>query len=192
MLPDAKTDREQRKPADLAAREARIEQWIREHGGQVYRTAFYYMKDAALAEDVSQETFLLAYRHMDEFRGKGTPASWLMRIAANQAKEALRSKWHRDVSKVDDWDAQAALMSGPDRSAGDSSPEDRLANRDEVATALGQLDNRLRRPLLLHYYYGFRDREIAVLLNLTPAAVRKRLERGREKLGRLMGKETPR
>lgn len=192
MLPDAKTDREQRKPADFAAREARIEQWIREHGGQVYRTALYYMKDAALAEDVSQETFLLAYRHMDEFRGKGTPASWLMRIAANQAKETLRSKWHRDVSKVDDWDAQAALMSGPDRSAGDSSPEDRLANRDEVATALGQLDNRLRRPLLLHYYYGFRDREIAVLLDLTPAAVRKRLERGREKLGRLMGKETPR
>lgn len=192
MLPDARTDREQRKPADLAAREARIEQWIREHGGQVYRTALYYMKDAALAEDVSQETFLLAYRHMDEFRGKGTPASWLMRIAANQAKEALRSKWHRDVSKVDDWDAQAALMSGPDRSAGDSSPEDRLANRDEVATALGQLDNRLRRPLLLHYYYGFRDREIAVLLDLTPAAVRKRLERGREKLGHLMGKETPR
>lgn len=192
MLPDAKTDREQRKQADHAAREARIEQWIREHGGQVYRTAFYYMKDAALAEDVSQETFLLAYRHMDEFRGKGTPAAWLMRIAANQAKEALRSKWHRDVSKVDDWDAQAALMSGPDRSAGDSSPEDRLANRDEVATALGQLDNRLRRPLLLHYYYGFRDREIAVLLNLTPAAVRKRLERGREKLGHLMGRETPR
>ena len=159
-----------------ATREQRIEQWVREHGGQVYRTALYYMKDSAAAEDVSQETFLLAFRHMDEFRGKGSPAGWLMRIAANQAKDVLRSRWHRDVSKIDDWDEQLSLL------AGAASTEEDLANGTEMTEALGRLEDKLRRPLLLHYYYGFHDREIAVLLNLSPAAVRKRLERGRDRL----------
>jgi RNA polymerase sigma-70 factor (ECF subfamily) len=162
--------------SQTAAREERMEQWVREHGGQVYRTALYYMKDPAAAEDISQETFLLAFRHMDEFRGKGSPAGWLMRIAANQAKDALRSRWHRDVTKVDDWDGQLSLLTGT------SSTEEDLANGAEMAEALGRLEDKLRRPLLLHYFYGFRDREIAVLLNLSPAAVRKRLERGRERL----------
>ncbi len=171
---------EQKRTVD---REARIEQWIAEHGGQVYRTALYYMKDSAAAEDISQETFLLAYRHMDEFRGKGSPAGWLMRIAANQAKDALRSVWHRKVTVSEDWEAQEAMIRGA------MSPEDDLADGGELTAAMGRLDDKLRRPLLLHYYYGFRDREIAALEDLSPAAVRKRLERGREQLRKLLSEK---
>ncbi len=161
-------------------REARIGEWIRDHSGQVYRTALYFMKDHAAAEDIVQETFLLAYRHMDEFRGTGSPAGWLIRIAANRARDELRTRWHRDVSKMGDWEAQAAMI------AGDPPPDRTVADRDELVQALARLDDRLRRSFLLHYFYGFRDREIAAIENLTPAAVRKRLERGREKLRRML------
>lgn len=161
-------------------REARIGEWIRDYGGTVYRTALYFMKDHAAAEDIAQETFLLAYRHMDEFRGTGSPAGWLVRIAANRARDELRTRWHRDVDKTGEWEAQAALV------AGGPAPDEAAADRDELAQALARLDGRLRTPLLLHYFYGFRDREIAAIENLTPAAVRKRLERGRERLRRIL------
>ncbi len=160
-----------------------IEAWVREHSGQVYRTALFYMKDHAAAEDVTQDTFVLAFRHMDSFRGKSSPATWLMRIAANRAKEVLRSRWHRSVSPSEDWEAQAAAI------AAAPSPEEDLADREDMLRALGKLDDKSRRALLLHYYYGFRDREIAVIEDLSPAAVRKRIERGRNRLGELLAED---
>lgn len=168
---------------DAAQRAQLIEEWVREHSGQVYRTALFYMKDHAAAEDVTQDTFVLAFRHMDSFRGKSSPATWLMRIAANRAKEVLRSRWHRSVSPSEDWEAQAAaIAAGP-------SPEEELSDREDMLRALGKLDDKSRRALLLHYYYGFRDREIAVIEDLSPSAVRKRLERGRKRLGELLAED---
>jgi RNA polymerase sigma-70 factor (ECF subfamily) len=106
-----------------------------------------------------------------------------MRIAANRAKEVLRSRWHRSVSPSEDWEAQAAAI------AAAPSPEEDLADREDMLRALGKLDDKSRRALLLHYYYGFRDREIAVIEDLSPAAVRKRIERGRNRLGELLAED---
>lgn len=172
-----------RQKIDDQQRRERMEQWVRAHSGQVYRTALYYMKDHAAAEDVTQDAFLLAYRHMDSFRGQGSPAAWLMRIAANRAKEELRSRWHRSVTTREDWQAQA------DRIASTPSPAVALEDRQDLLRALGTLDDKLRRTLLLYYYYDFRDREIAWLENVSPAAVRKRLERGRRRLASILSTE---
>jgi len=60
----------------------------------VYTICFQLVRDAAAAEDLTQETFLSAYLHRDSIP-EGYERQWLGRIAANKAKDHLQSAWNR-------------------------------------------------------------------------------------------------
>jgi len=72
-----------------------ISQWIRDYEKELLRLCFVYLKDAALAEDAVQETFIKAYKHLEGFRGDASPKTWLVRIAVNVCKDMRRSAWFR-------------------------------------------------------------------------------------------------
>ena len=60
----------------------------------VYTVCFQLVRDAAAAEDLTQETFLSAYLHRDSLP-EGYERQWLGRVAANKAKDHLQSSWNR-------------------------------------------------------------------------------------------------
>ena len=62
----------------------------------VYTICFQLVRDAAAAEDLTQETFLSAYLHRESIP-KGYERQWLGRIAANKAKDYLQSAWNRHI-----------------------------------------------------------------------------------------------
>ena len=84
---------------DLAA----FEQLMRRHNTALFRAARAIVRDDADAEDVVQEAYIAAYRHLPEFRGDARLSTWLTRIVINQALARLRAR-RRDnvVALLDD------------------------------------------------------------------------------------------
>lgn len=72
----------------------RFSELVLQYERLVYTVCFQLVRDAAAAEDLTQETFLSAYLHRDSLP-EGYERQWLGRIAANKAKDHLQSAWNR-------------------------------------------------------------------------------------------------
>ena len=149
--------------------EATLERLIRENQVSLKRLCYLYLHDRSLAEDAVQETFLKAYRFLQDFRGEANERTYLTRIAINTCKDMLRTGWFRHM------DRRVMPEELPAREEAD--PYHR-----EVAAAVMNLPRKLREVILLYYYRGLNMQEIAEVLNITQPAVTGRLKRAREKL----------
>ncbi|MCY0870294.1 MAG: sigma-70 family RNA polymerase sigma factor, partial [Firmicutes bacterium] len=61
------------------------------HGNDVVRTVYLYVRDRHAAEDIAQDVFVKVYDHLDTFRRDSSYRTWILRIAANAAKDYLRA-----------------------------------------------------------------------------------------------------
>ena len=77
----------------LASRE--IDELYRRHGGEVYRYAYAVLGNHADAEDVTQTTFLNAYRALEQGVRPRKPSNWLLTIASNAIKQRFRQEQAR-------------------------------------------------------------------------------------------------
>ena len=73
-------------------REQTLERLMTDYGDRVMRTCLLFLQDRPLAEDASQETFIRAWRALDQLREGDTEKAWLMKIAVNVCKSALRTR----------------------------------------------------------------------------------------------------
>ena len=144
-----------------------LERLMEEYGDRVMRTCLLFLQDRPLAEDASQETFIRAWRALDQLREGATEKAWLMKIAVNVCKSMLRSRSRRIP------DAKAAADEMPEPGAPDRYPD------HTVFDAVSALPVRYRSPVILHYYQGLSAGEIAGILHLPGATVRTRLARAR-------------
>lgn len=94
----------------------------------VYTICRQFVGDDALAEDLAQETFLSAWMHRDDCP-PGSYKPWLARIAANKAKDHLKSAYHRRVHAEED--EKLPVLAGADPSQG---PEQLLLAKDGAAS----------------------------------------------------------
>src|ERR671923_1832441 len=78
---------------NLASRE--VDDLYRRHGGEVYRYAYAVLGNHADAEDVTQTTFLNAYRSLEQGVRPRKPANWLLTIASNTIKQRFRQEQAR-------------------------------------------------------------------------------------------------
>ena len=124
-----------------------------------------------LAEDITQETFVTAWRSLDSLRKPGRIRPWLVGIACNTARSTLRGR-RREVL-VDDV-ADRGHSSGPVEKA--------IANEETRAVweTLESIPEDYRVPLVLFYREEQSVKQVATDLGLTEVAVKKRLSRGRE------------
>lgn len=129
-----------------------------------------YLRDRSLAEDAVQETFLKAYRGLSGFRGDCSEKTWLMSIAMNTCKNMRRNAWFRLMER------HIALERLP--LPAPSAEEDCIA----VTQAVMRLPRKEREAVLLYYYQGMKAKEIAQALNISAAAVSKRLKQARARL----------
>lgn len=158
----------------LAARDgdrAAFANIVERHKGVVYAVALAGTRDRAVAEEVAQETFLVAWRELAALREPERLRAWLAGIARNRVRQSVR---HENRAEPRPDIAPAATAPSPEESMADA--EDRA----ELARALESVRALYREPLVLFYQEELTTDEIARVLDITPAAARKRLSRGRE------------
>lgn len=151
-------------------READISLLLERHGDALLRFCYLYLNDLQLAEDAVQETFLKAYRSLSAFRGGSSELTWLTSIALNCCRSLARKPWFRRE------DRSVELEKLPEGSA-EFDPED-----DTVIKEVMKLPQKYREVILLHYYQGFKLRQIADMTSLPEATLSSRLKRARAKL----------
>lgn len=142
-----------------------------------------FVRDAAEAEDVTQDAFIKAYRALPAFRGDSAFYTWLYRIGINTAKNHLLALGRRAPTSTtfDSEDAEefedAALLHEV------STPENELMSKqvvDVVNASLQQLPDDLRMALTLREIEGLSYEEIAAVMNCPIGTVRSRIFRARE------------
>ncbi len=131
--------------------------------------------DAEVADDVTAETFLVAWRRLSDV--PRSPRGWLLGIA----RLTLANQW-RGVRRRD------ALV---ERMRFERSTEDIAADASQVIEALSWLSELDQEALLLSAWDGLSSREAAQVLGCTPVAFRLRLHRARRRLERVLAADTP-
>ena len=148
----------------------------------VYRLALSILNDAAEAQDATQETFISAAESLSEFRGEAQLKTWLLAIAVNECRDALRRRRRRQRLK-------GALRKVQSLWSHNTSPEDEAArteDRDRLFQAVASLPQKQRLPILLRYVHDLSGPEIARVLGVSEGTVYSRLHYARRQLRRLM------
>ena len=148
--------------AAKAALDAEFSELYRAHLRDVYSYLYYRLGNHHDAEDLTEQTFLQAYRHFERAQREshGRPLRpWLIRIAHNLAANLYRDRSRRPQSALDERAPLAALHS----------TEDLVSGRDELARVLEgvkQLPDDRREALIMRFALGMDNREIARALPL--------------------------
>jgi RNA polymerase sigma-70 factor (ECF subfamily) len=155
------------------------------HHRAVFRAAYALVRDAGLAEDVTQEVFIKFYQHMDSLQNEEHVRPWLLRVASNTALNTIRSRG-RAGSREEEF-AVAATVGGGSDPVGIEADYERRTEIEEARRALGQIKEPMRSCLLLKQQ-GLSYREIAQTLSISEANVGSLIARGRKEFVRVYGK----
>lgn len=164
-------------PDERQQKDAYFTYLVEQYQTPLVRMCCLYLRDAALAEDAVQETFVKVYRHLGDFRGDCSEKTWVLRIAMNTCHDLRRSGWFRLMDR---------------RYTPEMLPEvgtECTVEDDTLITAVMHLPPKLREVVLLYYYQGMTTLEIADALRLNQSSVSGRLKRARDKLRIELGKE---
>lgn len=134
----------------------------------VWRFLTHLVADRALAEDLTQETFLRIYRNLDRFEGRSKFSTWVFQIARNLGIDALRRRERRDLLPI---------RIGRQRTEVPS-PEDGVT----VASILDGLEPTLREAILLVEILGLTYREVAGVIGVPEGTAKSRVFRARRAL----------
>ncbi len=162
--------------------EATLEDMMMRHGQDVWNYAHFLTKNRSTADDIAQDVFIQAYRHVTTFRGESSVKTWLLKITRNISYNYLRSAFIRRVLLVD-----AVRTSDHDRSAEQAFIDQEAAN--EVWRQVYRLSAKYREVLLLHARHQLSVIEIAQILNIPEGTVKSRLFTARKRLTALLAKE---
>ncbi len=149
---------------------------VERHQQPAFRAAYLLLRDAHAAEDVAQEAFMRAYRHLGDVRDGAPFRPWLLRIVQRLALNELRSR-NRRAGLRERIRAFASRSVEP--------PDDEVAAADEASTllrAIADLRDDDRVVLHLRYFLELPEREIAAAIGRPPGTVKSRLHRASQRL----------
>jgi len=155
-----------------------LETWLDEGYTNAYRTAYLILRNRADAEDAVQEAFLRAWRFRSAVPEGDGLRPWLYRVVVNACLSKLRAEGPlRSRVATVGVDDQEWTGPGPDTLA--------LAGEaaSAVLAALELLPEHLRIVVVLRYYAGLSEREIATAIHRRPGTVKSRLHEARGRLG---------
>ncbi|NJD17818.1 MAG: sigma-70 family RNA polymerase sigma factor [Gemmatimonadetes bacterium] len=156
--------------------EAALSALVKRHTDAVYRVALAIAGDPDLAQDVSQEAFVKAFRGLGGFRGDASFRTWLLTIAANAARGALRRQGRRREMDLESAPPMASEARGPDQDA------ELSAEAARAREALLRLPEKQRLSIQLRVDEGLSFREIAEVIGSTEGAARVNYFHGIRKL----------
>ena len=147
-----------------------FERLYRKHAGDVYRYALVVLRNQADAEDVTQTTFLNAYRAMEKGERPRSPQNWLIAIAHNVCRQRFRQSQRRPTEVVYEDELAETVVE-----------EDALSAED-IRRALGHLAFNQRSALVMRELEGRSYQEIAGILEMSVSAVETLIFRARRAL----------
>ena len=145
-----------------------LEEVMGRYQTMVFRLAYSYTRSRSDAQDMCQEVFLRYFCSRPPFASEEHRRAWLLRVTVNRCKTHLTSWWIRRTVPLDDRIPM---------------PEPEPLELDE---ALRQLAEKDRLVIHLFYYEECSTREIARMMRTTAGAVRTRLTRARQRLGKIL------
>lgn len=174
---------------DLKAGNVRaFEVLITRYSPDIYALLFRMTQSAEEAADLTQETFLKAFRSIDRFRGDAELKTWLYRIAINESRNRVR--WWRRRRKeqtvsLDDRVGNSDLLVYQTLADKSETPEDSMIaaeGRRKLEDALRDMPAAFREVLVLCDIEGQSYQEIAATLGMNIGTVKSRIARGRDEL----------
>jgi RNA polymerase sigma-70 factor (ECF subfamily) len=160
---------------ERAGDEAAFSALVRDHGRTVFGVVFRRVGDRVIAEDLSQETFLRAWRARHEVRGESVRA-WLCAIAANVARDHMRARKRRPI---EDDAVFFDIPTSADDPASTAEAGEALAR---LRTGLEKLPANHREMFLLRERDGLSYKDIATVMSVPIGSVMSGLARARERL----------
>ena len=158
---------------------------VEQYSPMIYRLGLKMLNNPQDAEDILQETFIKAYKHIHKFDGRSSVSTWLYRIATNEALMSLRKKRPDTIS----FDMPSLYESEPQEPLQIVDwcclPEDEYLTAEgrlRLDQAAERLPESLRIVFILRDIEGLSTRETAEVLNISEMAVKTRLSRARLRL----------
>jgi RNA polymerase sigma-70 factor (ECF subfamily) len=155
---------------------------VRRYERELFGYLRRYLGDAAMAEDVFQNTFLQLYVKSNQYEAGRPVRPWLYTIATNQAIDALRRNGRHQAVSLDqhrddtaDGDVHNLLDTLQSREVDPLDLAHNQEARERIRASVDRLPDLLRQVLLLAYYQGLKYREIADILGIPVGTVKSRL-----------------
>ena len=165
------------KAGDIAALDLLVEQFY----VQAVRAAILVTRDRALAEDVVQTAFLRAYERIAQFDAARPFAPWFLRMVVNDAVKAVTRRPTLALDALDRPDAEP-----PDPAPDPLRQLEQAETQAAVQAALEALPPEQRAAIVLRYYLGYSEPEIAAAQAVPPGTVKWRLHAARRRLRGLL------
>ena len=149
------------------------------HHKAVFRTAYGIVRHYDIAEDVTQQVFIRLYASVKRYDDRRPFAPWLHRIAINLSLDELRRHRRRELP----------LEHVEELRSASTSPEQAAENtemREVVWTAIGALSPKHRAAVVLRYFHGFSEGEMATALGCRRGTVKSRLHNAVQRLRELI------
>ena len=169
----------------------RFDDLVKAYTQKLYRLAYGLLGNHHDAEEVVQDSFVRAYRGLDNFRGDSSFETWMHRITMNLARNKFH--WNRrrgegvtmslsdQPERADDGDS-AGEMELPDTSYSPDLLMQKAELHGNVVRGMNQLPESLREVMVLRHVKDMPYEEIAQILNCPVGTVKSRISRGRELL----------
>lgn len=157
-----------------------LEAWLAEAYAPAYRTACLLLRDPVEAQDAVQEAFLRVWRFRTSVPAGEGRRPWLYRVVTNACLSRLRSERSWRAGRLPD--GEALLASAPSAAPTPEAAAEAGGRAGDVLDALAALPETLRVPVVLRYWAGLSEREIAVAIERRPGTVKSRLYDARQRL----------
>ncbi len=142
-----------------------VEEAVIKYGDMLFRICLVMLCNEQDAQDAVQDTFCRYMERTAGFRDREHEKAWLIKVAANRCRDM-----HRKRSRH------------PEVQLTDVAEYCEIQEQSEVLTELMNLPEKWKEVVYLHYIEGYKTTEISRMLGITPNAVKKRMQRGRERL----------
>jgi RNA polymerase sigma-70 factor (ECF subfamily) len=153
---------------------------IRRYEKELYNFLLRFLGQPSLAEDIFQETFLQVHLSADTFETHRRFRPWLFTIAANKARDLLRSRARRPTVQLtgapDDEDGGGSLWDNLLRD--EATPDklfDQVQEQERVRQVVAMLPDHLREILMMAYFNQLSYKEMAQILDIPLGTVKSRL-----------------
>ncbi len=149
------------------------------HHQAVLRTAYGITRNHDLAEDITQRVFIELFTAIQRYDPRRPFPPWLHQIAVRRSLDELRRPANRHVPIED-----AQFLASPDTSPEQAAEHSEL--RATILDALGGLEPKQRAVVVLRYYHGFSEAEMAVALRCRRGTVKSRLHYAQRRLREIL------
>ncbi|WP_340372159.1 sigma-70 family RNA polymerase sigma factor [Peribacillus sp. FSL E2-0218] len=145
------------------------------YGQDILQLVYSYVKDAVVAEDLTQEIFIKCYKALPTYNQQSNIRTWLWRIAINHCKDYRKSWYFRNVSTAEEEQEWTST----------DNVEEKVIQQDEdmqLAGAVMELPIQYRELIYLHYFQEMKLKEISEITGVKLGTVKTRMRQAKRRL----------